>query len=413
MLALILALFSLIVLPQTKLEFESAPFLILATLSIVLAANTRIRQNTGKAGICIILFFCLCLLHVGFVFAGTVTTAEYVRGLVPFLFLGFYFITVRLTSSRNFRALYYGIVACAAVFALENVILLPKVLSGEIWRSTYINGNHNIPLPVVGFHFCVALAIGKQSKVPTKLVLLFLAGLMLLSSFLTGTRSLIIASLLPVLVFPLVDAPSFKKWIRYGAATALLGLTFLFVPIEPLLRGARIGYTQSGSIDTRIQENTIALQLIRKSPVIGNGLGFRFDTTGLYYAANRVGYVHNSVLYLIMDFGVFGLLYLGGPFYAMRSLQQVREGPHRDYATGLVLALLALVVDSLGFAVVRLMHYNVILAVIVGMLESLKRDYAFAATRAPRFRGFMAVDPRFAGEIAKGKATRRPLPARG
>jgi O-antigen ligase len=225
---------------------------------------------------------------------------------------------------------------------------------------------------------------------------------MLLSSFLTGTRSLIIASIAPLVVIPLIEAPSLKKWTRYGIALALLGLTFLFVPIEPLLRSARIGYTQAGSIDTRMQENNIALALIAKSPIVGNGLGFRFDTNGLYYAVNRVGYVHNSLLYLLMDFGIFGLLYLAAPFYAVRSLSQVREGPYRDVALGLVLATLAMVIDSLGFAVVRLIHYNVVYAMLIGMLEVVKRDTAFAAARAPKFRVFSATP--IAGN---------PAPARG
>lgn len=388
MLALILILFSLVVLPQTKLQVESTPFLVLSALACIFAASTRIRQTSSRTGLCIALFFALCLVHVAFVIAERVTTAEYVRGLVPFLFLGFFFITTRLTSLRNFGSLYYGLIGASLVFAMQNVILLPQVLSGEIWRSTYVNSNHNIPLPLIGFNFCVALAIGKNTKFRTKLSMILVAALMLLSSFLTGTRSLIIASLLPILIYPLFESPSLKKITRYCIALAMLGFVFLFVPIEPLLRGARIGGSQVGSIDTRVQENDIAMDLIARSPIIGNGLGYRFDTNGLYYAATRVGYVHNSFLYLVMDFGIFGLLYLAGPFYAIRSLKQVREGPHRDYATGLVLALMALLLDSLGFAVVRLIHYNVVFAIVIGMLEVLKRDYAVTASRAPRYRVF-------------------------
>ncbi len=406
MLALILTLFSLVVLPQTKLEVESIPFLVLAGLACVFAANTRIRQMSSKAGLCIVAFFTLCLIHVVFIFAEVMTTAEYVRGLIPFLFLGFFFITTRLTSSKNFKHLYYAMIAAGLVFAMENVVLLPRVLSGEIWRSTYVNTNHGIPLPLIGFHFCIALALSKGTRVQAKIILLAAASLMLLSSFLTGTRSLIIASLLPLFLLPLVEAPSFKKLARYGVVIALLGIMFLFVPIELLLRSARIGYSQIGSIDTRIQENNIALDLIAKSPIIGNGLGFRFDTNGLYYAVNRVGYVHNSLLYLIMDFGIFGLLYLGAPLYAVRSLKQVREGPHRDYSLGLVLALLGLALDSLGFAIVRLIHFNVVFAIIIGMLEVLKRDHALAAICAPRFRIFATSQPPV-------PSTQTPLPVQG
>lgn len=386
MLALILSLFALVILPQTKLEIESAPFLVCAGIALVFATTSRIRQTSSRTGWMIGGFLFLCLTHVGYVFADSVTTAEYVRGLIPFLFLGFFYITIRLTSVRNLDRLYYGLIAVALVYAMQNIVLLPKVLSGEIWRSTYVNSNHNIPLPVVGFHLCVALAMGKGATFRRKLGLLSMAALMLLSSFLTGTRSLILATLLPLTVLPFTEAGSMKKWVRYGIGVAMLATVFLFVPIEPLLRGARIGGTQEGSIDTRMQENRVAWDLITDSPVIGNGLGFRFSTTGLYYQATRVGYVHNSLLYLLMDFGVFGLLYFAAPAFAALSLSRVRAGPHRDHATGIVLALLGLCLDSLGFAMVRLMQFNVVFSILVGMLEVLKRDYATGSWRVYRYR---------------------------
>lgn len=376
MLALVLTLFAMVILPQTRLELESAPFLVCAAIALVFAASSRIRQVRSKAALVIGGFLFLCLAHVAFVFAGVVTTDEYVRGLIPFLFLGFFYITTRLTSLQNFRMLYLGLIAVALVYSLENVILLPKILSGEIWRSTYVNSNHNIPLPVVGFHFCVALSMSRQVQFKFKLALLALAGVMLLSSFLTGTRSLILSTLFPLIILPFTQAGSLKKWIRYGVALTLLATVFLFVPIEPLLRGARIGGTQEGSIDTRMQENRVAWDFITESPIIGNGLGFRFSTTGLYYQATRVGYVHNSLLYLLMDFGVFGLLYFIAPLCAVQSLKQVRAGPHRDHAVGVFMALMAVSMDSLGFAMARLMHFNIVFSILIGMLEVLKREYA-------------------------------------
>ena len=57
------------------------------------------------------------------------------------------------------------------------------------------------------------------------------------------------------------------------------------------------------------------------------------------------------------------------------------------------MATMALMIDSLGFAVVRLIHYNVVFAMMIGMLEVLKRDYASAAIRAPRFRIFATSRP--------------------
>ena len=386
--ALILTLIFLIILPQTKLDVESIPFLLCAGITILFAAGSKVRQTTNKAGLAILAFWIVCVAHVGFVLSESITTTEYVRGLVPFVFLIFFFVVLRLTSLRNFQTLYYAIVAVGLLYAMENLILLPKVLTGEVWRTTFQNANHNIPLPVIGFHLCVALVAGRHARLRVKLVLLVAAALMLLSSFLTGTRSLIIASLVPLVVLPFAEArASMSKWARYAIVVGLLGLIFVFVPTEVFLKGARIGASQAGSIDTRMQENQVSWKFFTDSPVIGNGLGFRFDTNGLYYQATRVGYVHNSYLYLLMDFGIFGLLYVLPPLLAMRSLQGVRAGPHRDVATGLVMAVFGLLVLSFGFAMVRLMHFNLIFGVLIGMLEVLKREYAFSATwQAARYR---------------------------
>jgi O-antigen ligase len=388
--ALILTLISLIILPQTKLEWESGVFLLCAGIAILFAAGSRIRQTTSKPGLAILAFWIVCVAHVGFVFTESITTTEYIRGLVPFVFLVFFFVVLRLTSLRNFQTLYHGIIAVGLLYAMENIILLPKVLTGEVWRTTFQNTNHNIPLPVVGFHLSIALVAGKQARIRVKLLLLAAAALMLLSSFLTGTRSLIIASLVPLVVLPFAEArASLSKWARYAIAVGLLGLIFVFVPTEIFLKGARIGASQAGSIDTRMQENQVSWKFFTDSPIIGNGLGFRFDTTGLYYQATRVGYVHNSYLYLLMDFGIFGLLYILPPLLAMRSLRGVRAGPHRDVATGLAMAVFGLLTLSFGFAMVRLMHFNVIFAVLIGMLEVLKREYGFsAAWQAARYRVF-------------------------
>jgi hypothetical protein len=393
MVALILTLFSLVVLPQTRLDLESAPFLICAAVTILFAAGSKIRQTPTKPGLAIAAFWIVCFLHLGFVLNESVTTTEYVRGLVPFLLLVFFFVVIRLASIRNFHTLYYAIVGVGLVYAMENIILLPKVLTGEVWRTTFQNPNHNIPLPVIAFLLCMALAAGRQTPTRNKILLLSAASLLLLSSFLTGTRSLIIASLLPLAILPFAEARgSLSKWARYVVVVGLLGLIFAFVPSDIFLKGARIGASQAGSIDTRMQENQVSWKFFVDSPVIGNGLGFRFDTNGLYYQATRVGYVHNSYLYLLMDFGVFGLLYVLPPLLAMRSLQAVRAGPHRDFATGLVMALFGLLTLSFGFAMVRLMHFNLIFAVLIGMLEVLKRDYALAAFgQAARYRVFVVT----------------------
>lgn len=393
MIALILTLFSLIILPLTKLDALSIPFIGLGTIACGFAIFSKIRQKPTKTGRCILAFLVVCLLHVGWILSGNVTTEEYIRGLIPFLFLGFFYVTTRLLNIRNFDLLYGSVIVVSLAFATQNVILLPKVISGEVWRSTFANPNHSIPLPVVGFHLCVGLAIRKHMTSWKRTGLMLCAAYMLLSSLLTGTRSLIIASLLPLVFLPFIHGWSLRQLARYSSALAVLGMIAFVLPKETFFKGARIGYTQAGSIDTRMQENEVALQHIEHSPVIGNGLGFRFDTSGLYYQTTRVGYVHNSYLYLLMDFGLFGLLYVAAPIFALLGVSPLALGQHRSHHAGLLLAVSGLLIFAIGFAMARLIHFNLILGVLLAMIEVLKRDRTQLAPNAARGPVFMLALP--------------------
>jgi hypothetical protein len=386
MTALILTLFSLILLPLNSFEAASIPFVVLGSISAGFALFSNVHPCTTKTARCILAFLFVCIVHVGWVVAGSVSTEEYLRGLAPFAFLAFYFVAARLITPKNFRTLYSSLIALGLAFATQNVVLLPKVISGEVWRSTFVNPNHSIPLPVVGFHLCVSLALRKQANSWHRIALMLCAAYMLLSSLLTGTRSLIVASLLPLFLLPLFQGVSFRQLFRYCSALAVLGVIALVLPKETLFKGARIGYTQAGSIDTRMQENEVALDHIERSPLIGNGLGFRFDTSGLYYQKTRVGYVHNSYLYILMDFGLFGLLYIAAPFFAIWRLNPATLGPYRQHAVGLILAVCGLMLFSLGFAMARLIQFNLLLGVLLAMAEALKRErtaLSSVGTRGP------------------------------
>lgn len=400
MLALVLTLFSLLILPLNRFEEASIPFVVLGSLTVGFALFANTPDKPSLTGRCIYAFYLVCILHVGWILAGIVTTEEYLRGLVPFAFLSFFFFTTRLATLRNFHSLYVGIIAVGLAFATQNVVLLPKVISGEVWRSTFANPNHSIPLPVIGFHLCIGLALRRNIKAWHRAGWMLCAAYMLLSSLLTGTRSLIIASLVPVVLLPFFQGLSFRQMFRYCSAIAVLGVLAFVLPKEALFKGARIGYTQAGSIDTRMQENEVAIDHIERSPVIGNGLGFRFDTSGLYYQKTRVGYVHNSYLYVLMDFGLFGFLYLAAPLFAVWRASPETLGTFRYHAIGLILAIGGLMIFSLGFAMARLIQFNLILGVLMAMIEVLKRErYALLATsaRGPLF--ILTALPRYAARV--------------
>ena len=181
--------------------------------------------------------------------------------------------------------------------------------------------------------------------------------------------------LLPLLLYQMTRLKSFRTWLITAAIVLPLAAAFFLLPTDFVSRGFRIGYSQKGSIDTRVQENTLALGYIETAPVLGHGVGFKFDTNGLYYDVASVSYVHNSFLYLMMDCGVWGLLYFFPAYFACRRTRKLRHTEYGPEVQGVVLSLVGLIIFSVGFVVVRLIQFNVIYAVLIAMLCIIKQKY--------------------------------------
>jgi len=125
------------------------------------------------------------------------------------------------------------------------------------------------------------------------------------------------------------------------------------------------------NISSRLEEYLIAWDMFRQSPVLGQGLGIkhdiRFDAGHGRVLEQRVGYVHNWVMYMLMTGGLVGLaaylVVLFGPTVLawQRGLSQAQQG--------MVLTTLAcMAVYGLFFAVFRLIPFNLVLGGVWGLV---------------------------------------------
>ncbi len=125
------------------------------------------------------------------------------------------------------------------------------------------------------------------------------------------------------------------------------------------------GAASDENLYARVAEYRVAWRKFLDAPLLGNGLGtshvIRYPIGHGEFREERVGYVHNWVLYFLMTGGVVGLLgytfVLGGA--GLKSLLCSSETAALGFVTGTI-ALLAFY--GLFFAVFRLISFNVLVA---------------------------------------------------
>ncbi|MDQ6644838.1 MAG: O-antigen ligase family protein [Chloroflexota bacterium] len=397
------------------------PFLLAVAGAVIIALTKRSRRvYPGIRSTA--LFLIVCTLHILFVIFGQVSGADYLRGLVPFVFVAFGWVTTKVVKEGDIPQLMTAMVVIGLVFAIQGLLELPQWLAGEIWRTTLNNPNQGIPFPLVAFHICASrVCLGTRST-RSKTWYAVACGITLLSILCTGTRSLLVGAIVPLPMMIVFTKHRTRLAVRLVSAIVItVAVVLITIPTVTLDRAFRIDrkndtlrFTSGDTgISTRTEENDVAIAYFLSSPVVGTGLGYQFDTTGMYYQVERVGYVHNSFLYLLMDFGVLGILYFVPAAIVIKGLlKRFKRGPNLDEAAAaaLVNSICALIMFAIGFVMVRVIQFNVLLFSIIALgdvLAGTRRGmYGSRIVDMPRTRArFMLHAPAITERIlAKSKS---------
>jgi hypothetical protein len=166
------------------------------------------------------------------------------------------------------------------------------------------------------------------------------------------------------------------------------------------------------NVTTRFDEYLIGLKMFRESPLLGKGLGvkhtMRFavgtaEDADTNFIEQRVGYVHNWVVYWLMTGGLIGTtLYVAAA--GLPLLRLMRMPPDQRW---LVVATLATAATyGLFFAVFRLLPFNLMLGLLCGWTWAIPQTSVFAGLNeriTPRT--ILAMLP-YRGKKAAGDARR-------
>lgn len=130
--------------------------------------------------------------------------------------------------------------------------------------------------------------------------------------------------------------------------------------------------TKDFNISARMDEYKIAWKMFVPRPIMGNGLGvkheMRWETTDNVSEAKQVAYVHNWPFYMLMVGGLSGLLVYSALLFGpvIFKLSSIRSEP--IHWTLIRMAILTMAIYGAFFAVFRLITFNLLLAVIWGII---------------------------------------------
>jgi hypothetical protein len=372
----VLMLAAMFFVPLYEWSIACLPFASFGVWALLTGLVERKLRLKGRIGFAIIWFLYLCFVHTGFVLTGTLMPLDYIRGLVPFLFMGVAFLaSASVRRETDLMRYYFGLIAVAALFASEQLSVLPAMMTGQIWRSTQATTYFSVPFPLVGFHLSMALLVLSRRKLTFKAKggLALFAGAMLIAELITGTRSLLLGCAIP-LVFLMPGLKKAAAVLLVGSLLTLGGLMLGNRILQNALRfddtmAATHGDFRDTNLATRASENTAAIELFSQSPILGHGIGSKLlDPTN---TGTPVAYIHNSPLYLLVDFGLFGMLYWAPIVVALRTCWRLRNSPWRSEVTGLGMAILGILIFAQGFVAVRGMHSTAALFSLVGAVEAI------------------------------------------
>lgn len=186
------------------------------------------------------------------------------------------------------------------------------------WIGTYGCPNHYGSLLVIAIG--AALALGSFSKLswPMRIVLFYLAGMMMFGVMGSGSRGTwlaFIALVFALLIFGLRHG-TVRWWVPVTAAIALVASVIGLFSLSSQVRGRfneTMDIIQSGALDTyvRIELDRDALRIARDYPIFGTGPG-TFVFVHPRYQDSTFGYkavlTHDDYLNCLADYGLIGFI---------------------------------------------------------------------------------------------------------
>lgn len=369
-------------------------------LSILLVL-TYIKNNNVEFNLCnkfVVVFFIICLISGVYGCINENQISDFIRGIIPFC----WYCYIIVFSSEKYNLEYNKIInflgIIASVYSLRIIVYyIIFVMLGDSTRVTLNLSTATSPVTIVGILIFTYLFIFNKNKYRK----LYFAGIILcyFAMNLTITKSMIIATilgiivLLSLIVFILTKIKAEKKILKQGIKDILIiimalivvtGIVYMTTNMAQRWESAAqavVSNESDGSVAPRLIEYSVAYENWKESPVLGKGLGFRWHSDKLPYA-NGVIFMHNIIAYLLLDFGIVGIIYITSVIIMLVSLlfTTIRKSNYMVNLNSLGMVSLSFAIISMlfiyanFFAVFRNIDFTIICALFISIIVSVSRN---------------------------------------
>lgn len=360
----------------------------------------------------------LAIVNLSVAVSHGVGLADWLRGLIPFLFIGL-FIPVALALEQHPERLRWLGASIGALIALQAghvvVYYLANGLHHPYWVIAVDGVPQRIPEALASLHVDAKgpaldrVTVYVQSATDALLPVGIVAGLIvatlasdrraaslgyavsvlsLAAVLMTYTRSMLLSAMIVLAIFVAQTALSRRYFSK--AAGLVLGLALVGGGVVATLEiesmwGYRMGRLAeavmadgaSSSVTTRLEEYRIAWDRFVEHPLLGNGLGAKHaikfkGPEG--FVEQHVAYIHNWPLYFLMATGMTGFLAYTWVLLAPAFMRPQEASRENLTFTVLRAAILTMAIYGLFFAVFRLITFNLLLAAIWGVALAIGRS---------------------------------------
>jgi len=326
----------------------------------------RLRDPPSPAGLPLTLFFLSALASLLIASGNGVTFSEWVRAIIPFAFLGAYYLFPSRLSQQDAQFALASIHFSANAWLVTSLVpVIPALRGGGIERLTHLGFQFLLPYGLVGLVTSLFMAWPRYYRIACSFLFTFVI-------VATAYRSQFLIAAILWLVY--LSRSRYK--LLWATALVLAGVfAFQFLHGSVFLDAfvQRFTNLEEAASSPRAKEIAYAVSNFLRSPIVGNGLGFRVPVSVNEFepvtGALWVPYMHNVWAYLLMDLGIVGFLgyvgffagaaYVGWSRYRVESpgftalllmaallLYFTVEAAFRQIQSNLVLAILAVVLTK-------------------------------------------------------------------
>ena len=363
-------------------------YILFAIMSIAVVVNYIIlkKLRIDIAFKYILSFVVMCGISATWSFSRGIPITDIIRGLLPFVWFIYILIMFHSLKGLEFDHVLMVISIVALIYAIRIVVYYMIYVAGHKFeRVTFFLVQSTSIMPMIGTLIFLYYCIRKSKfSIPAFICML----ICYTSVIITETKSMQLSLLIGFIIYLTMyfrsirgEDPELKKaYITNGlkAITLIIICTVvIFMITNAGTRWAntvsidqKINVIDTGSISVRIIELQTAFKNWLSSPVLGQGIGFRWQADGLDYGGPVI-YMHNILAFVLMNFGIIGILYIVLAVVGIFTMI-IKTFKRKVINTKPILVLFSIVIMAFlyanFFAVYRNIDYVIALSALIAMM---------------------------------------------